>query len=228
MVTVFFSFPSFEESIACLDNQRLGKQRVECKQILKALVLIRKGEKGGYTSHPATRMFVGYEDALILYYNLCLDEWERRGYANTMEKIPLDIPEEDIEMPWYMGWDAFHKSHQASLLRKHPEYYRSVFPSCEEFYQERGYIWPSHHEDSIEEVLSIPSFSDDHSSYCSFLGKKMPLFAPINQDTMRGASRSKERLYTVKDLKEMARQKGIVFPSSIRKAELLSLLGIEV
>lgn len=33
----FLPYKSFEQSAACLDNKRLGKQRVEVLQILKAL-----------------------------------------------------------------------------------------------------------------------------------------------------------------------------------------------
>ena len=33
----FLPYPSFTRSLACLDNKRLGKQRVEAKQILMAL-----------------------------------------------------------------------------------------------------------------------------------------------------------------------------------------------
>jgi Pyrimidine dimer DNA glycosylase len=41
----FLPFPSFEESARVLDNKRLGKQRVETMQILKALTLPTYGWK---------------------------------------------------------------------------------------------------------------------------------------------------------------------------------------
>ena len=33
----FLPYPDFAKSAMCLDNKRLGKQRIECLQILKAL-----------------------------------------------------------------------------------------------------------------------------------------------------------------------------------------------
>lgn len=99
MVTTFLPYVSFEDSLAVLDNQRLGKQRVEAGQIIKAIQSLHEGGSictKGYINHPATRMWIDYEDALYHYYNLCLDEWEKRGYNNTMSHIEIDTPIDDI------------------------------------------------------------------------------------------------------------------------------------
>ena len=76
----FLPYSSFIKSVRCLDRQRLGKQRVEALQILNAL----NGKSKGWTNHPATKMWRGYEEALCLYKDLCIQEWMERGYKNTM------------------------------------------------------------------------------------------------------------------------------------------------
>lgn len=110
----FLPLPSIVKSLECLDNKRLGKQRVEAKQILNALE-----HGGGWRNHPAVLMWEGYEDALKYYHNACIDEWVSRGKRNTMVK--LEHPSE-FEMPWWFG-GKIHESHRANLLRKDQDYY---------------------------------------------------------------------------------------------------------
>lgn len=45
----FLPYPSFAESARVLDRQRLGKQRVEVLQLLRALT----GQTKGWANHPA-------------------------------------------------------------------------------------------------------------------------------------------------------------------------------
>ena len=58
----FLPYRSMSESVRCLDYRRLGKQRVEAFQILNALA----GKSKGWTSHPATKMWRGYETAGVV------------------------------------------------------------------------------------------------------------------------------------------------------------------
>src|SRR5688572_6558990 len=139
MVITFLPFESFTQSLSILDDKRLGKQRVEASQILKSLTSNTKG----WYNHPATKMWKGFENALRVYFNASLDEWEKRGFSNNMDRMAIDGV---IIQPWWLGWEPFHMSHQASLCRKHPAYYNPLFPNLEQFYMEHGYIWPSHHE----------------------------------------------------------------------------------
>ena len=60
------------ESVKCLDYRRLGKQRVEAMQILKAL----GNPSYGWQNHPAVKMWRGYEEALKFYMNMCILEWK--------------------------------------------------------------------------------------------------------------------------------------------------------
>ena len=116
----FLPYKSFDESLKTLDWRRLGKQRVESMQILN--VLLGRTETKGWRNHPITRMWDGYEDALKMYFNLCVEEWVDRGYNNTM--VLEDVPEwGKIKYPHWLGDDKFHSSHRANLLRKDKEFY---------------------------------------------------------------------------------------------------------
>ena len=84
----FLPYESFAESAKVLDWRRLGKQRVEGMQIIKAIT----GEKRldgkpykGWINHPASVMWKPYPDALKLYTNVIILEWIERGYNNNME-----------------------------------------------------------------------------------------------------------------------------------------------
>lgn len=80
----FLPYASFEKSARCLDNRRLGKQRVEVLQILNTLTGVSKG----WNNHPAVRMWKRYERHLQVYGLVICDEWIYRGYRDTCrEKI---------------------------------------------------------------------------------------------------------------------------------------------
>lgn len=134
----FLPYPDFCQSAACLDYRRLGKQRLEARQILQIL----SGEvKGGWRHHPAVRMWRGYEGALRLYMNTVIQEWVRRGYRNTMELAPVNG--QPVMPPW-LGDRAFHASHRANLLRKDADYYgRYGWTESPDL----PYIWPLKDED---------------------------------------------------------------------------------
>lgn len=118
-----------------LDYKRLGKQRVECKQILAALGRYVKpdGSVGicdpskGWVSHPCTRMWRGYTDALVEYQRIMIQEWISRGYNNTML---IALPGEYELPPWHDD-ERVYSSHRSNLLRKNPEHY-SQFGWAEE------------------------------------------------------------------------------------------------
>lgn len=117
----FLPYPNFLQSAQCLDYRRLGKQRVECRQILQAIYF-----GNAWTSHPATIMWRGFEKALGLYWMTVCAEWEHRGYANYMgpeaERFVASIPGE-AELPWWFGESQFHRAHRSNLLRKDPIHY---------------------------------------------------------------------------------------------------------
>ena len=127
----FLPYKSYRQSLQSLDYRRLGKQRVEAKQILN--VLLGRTETKGWRNHPITRMWEGYENALKLYFNECVDEWIAQGYNNNME---YEVIEGDIVYPPWLGNDLFHSSHRANLLRKDSDYYSKFMwiEDCEDPY----------------------------------------------------------------------------------------------
>jgi len=135
MVNTFLPYADFKKTAECLDVKRLGKQRLEAHMIIN---ILENPSKLGWRNHPAVKMWRGYIDALKMYFNAIVQEWIEREYVNNYSFY--EIPDE-VEMPWWMGNDDFHMSHQASLLRKNPEFYASKFAVSEE-YQNQGYIWP--------------------------------------------------------------------------------------
>lgn len=136
----FLPYPNFTASALCLDRQRLGKQRVEAQQIINSL---QNG--GGWANHPAVKMWSGCTEALMLYRDVCIREWCRRGYQNTMHTSFYNDREEIIpaalrvSMPDWLGDERVHSSHRANLIRKDPEHY-GQFGWTEE--PQEGYHWP--------------------------------------------------------------------------------------
>lgn len=126
----FLPYADFTKSAQCLDYRRLGKQRVECSQILRAL-----SAQTGWSHHSAVKMWAGYESALCTYMNECILEWMKRGYQNNLKvKVPIQF-----EFPWWFGYKKFHSSHRSNLLRKDPYYY-SQFDWAE--LPTLPYYWP--------------------------------------------------------------------------------------
>ena len=138
MVNTFVVSPDLAVCVKSLDYRRLGKQRVEAFQIWKVLTNQLKKDGTpikGWRNHPAVKMWQGYTCFLAKYCNACIDEWQTRGYKNTMQKLPhCKTPRPP---PWW-GREDVIKSHQASLNRKNPGFYH--FEVSQEEYPD--YVWP--------------------------------------------------------------------------------------
>ena len=113
----FLPFPDFVASLAGLDRQRLGKQRVETHMIIEIL----RGKASEWSSHPAVTMWRGFEGALTEYYNESLKQWAFRGYQNKLLQ-PIFTSRWSGYPSWF-GLNEFHASHRSNLLRKLPEWY---------------------------------------------------------------------------------------------------------
>lgn len=134
----FLPYPDFYQAARVLDRQRLGKQRVEVFQILKAL----RNESNGWRNHPATRMWDGYEYALAMYGIEICHEWIGRGYKDTMlNRFESMLPRirRHVDYPHWLGNEEFHLSHQSNLIRKFPEHYGPLFPGVPNNLE---YVWP--------------------------------------------------------------------------------------
>lgn len=146
----FLPYPDAVKTAECLDNKRLGKQRVEAIQI--ANILLDRTKTKGWRNHPAVLMWKGYEGYLIFdYLKIILDEWNKRGYKNHK------CAEHYLEL-WTLWWGStnfkecllflpkpewitseFCRSHQSNLVRKNPEHYRKYFPNVPD---NLPYVWP--------------------------------------------------------------------------------------
>lgn len=144
----FLPLPNFKRSAKCLDNKRLGKQRVECKQILLCLGVALGDHEPGPTrwrNHPAILMWVGHEVALLVYAIVVCREWRSRGFndrltdefATAYNRLRPTIRRNRYP-PWF-GGRAFHASHRSNLLRKDFRHY-SRFGWREP--TDLPYIWP--------------------------------------------------------------------------------------
>lgn len=135
MVNTFLPFADFEKSAQVLDYRRLGKQRVEARQIINVL---ENPDAKGWKNHPAVKMWRGHVPALKMYFNAMVTEWISRGYKNTM---PLYDEVPYAAMPWWFGRAVFHGSHRAALMRKNTEFYTGKFEVSDKCLN-NGYVWP--------------------------------------------------------------------------------------
>ena len=132
----FMPYASFAMSAAVLDRQRLGKQRVEVLQLLKALTA-----GGGWSHHPAALMWRTYTNALVEYGVEVCNVWRERGYVDTCrDKIEAyRISGRRVVLPPWYGDEAVHASHRSNLLRKDFNHY-SQFGWSEP--PDLPYVWP--------------------------------------------------------------------------------------
>ncbi len=145
----FLPYPDFVASAQALDDRRLGKQRVEALQVLRALVR----PVYGWKHHPAVRMWVGHTEALTSYGRVMCVVWTGRGGADTvLDSLTSEAaaaglstvrPQAELAaagaLPRWLGDDAFHRSHRSALVRKDPAHYGPQFPDAD---PELPYVWP--------------------------------------------------------------------------------------
>jgi len=145
----FLPFPDFATTARVLDLRRLGKQRVETLQIVRAITV----PGHGWRNHPAVRMWRDHLEALGRYGLEIVDAWVELGFADTCAaKIRRDLatagvadPRPQLELaasgdlpPW-LGDRDFHRSHQSALIRKDPDWYRPRLPEVPD---DLPYVWP--------------------------------------------------------------------------------------
>jgi hypothetical protein len=149
----FVPYPDMQKSAEVLDDKRLGKQRVEALQIIRALTY----ETYGWKHHPAVLMWQGYEEALGAYARAICNEWTKRGYADTCAAtITTDLTNAGVrtpsrserqltkarKLPPWWGDEAVHASHRRALLRKDPDHYGPHFPDDDPTQPDDDYVWP--------------------------------------------------------------------------------------
>lgn len=134
----FLPYADFEASARALDQRRLGKQRVECIQIVRGLTV----PDYAWRHHPAVKMWRGHLEALGCYSFVVCDVWTEAGRNDTCrDTIAADLATAGVEhvrtqdelralglLPSWLGDEAFHLPHRSSLVRKDPEHYEALFP----------------------------------------------------------------------------------------------------
>lgn len=145
----FLPYADFERSARTLDRKRLGKQRVETIQVVRALT--RPGY--GWANHPAVLMWRGFEEALGRYGFRCCQAWVELGFGDTCAlTIAMDLRAAGVDtvrtqpelaaadaLPPWLGEEAVHRSHQSALVRKEQQHYRPLFPDIPD---DLPYVWP--------------------------------------------------------------------------------------
>jgi hypothetical protein len=147
-VQTFLPYASMTESAHVLDDRRLGKQRVEALQVLRALTWAGYG----WQHHPAVKMWRGFESAVATYGITVCSAWIQRGRADTCAAtITLDLQTagfgtpveeqelDDTQLPGWWGEPRLHGSHQSALVRKDPDFYGPRFPDVD---PNVPYWWP--------------------------------------------------------------------------------------
>ena len=145
----FTPYADFDASVQALDQKRLGKQRVEVIQIVRALTV------PGYawSSHPAVLMWRGYEEALGRYGLAACQAWVARGFGDSCaQTITADLSAAGVSpirsyadlqaagaLPGWLFDPAVQRSHQSALVRKDPEFYGPRFPGVG---PDLDYVWP--------------------------------------------------------------------------------------
>lgn len=143
----FLPYFDYGRTAACLDRQRLGKQRVENLQILKAI----HDPDYGWQNHPAVNMWRGHPLSLVEYQRKICLAWTSRGYKDTCWEKTIHLMKSygymDHELnglytyskPSWLLDDRFRESHQSNLVRKNPDHYRQFFPDVPDYIP---YVWP--------------------------------------------------------------------------------------
>jgi len=135
----FLPYTDPKKCAQVLDNKRLGKQRVECVQILNALLI--EGKKG-WGNHPAVKMWRGYEAFLCkVYLKEIMDEWIRRGFDNTKCGQHYIKFCNMLGNPIAPNWlnESLCITHRSRLIQKNKEFYKTKFPDTPDNLE---YLWP--------------------------------------------------------------------------------------
>lgn len=153
----FLPFPDFEASARDLDPKRLGKQRVEVIQVVRALTV----PGYGWANHPATLMWRGFEEALGRYGLTCCEVWLDLGFGDTCATtitadlrtagVPVVRSQAELAdagaLPPWLGDVDLHQSHRSALVRKDPGFYRPLFSDVPD---DLPYVWPVRSDAVVE------------------------------------------------------------------------------
>lgn len=136
---VFRPYIDWERSAAVLDDLRLGKQRVEAKQVLnvifRKLGLIRDNKRG-WLNHPIVLLYFNngkpYIEDIVGFFHACVNEWKRRGKQNSISLDDLRPFVESVEKTYGTPVTHLHEvEYRRVLLMKSLKHYIKAFPRPE-------------------------------------------------------------------------------------------------
>ncbi|RCK69424.1 hypothetical protein DT076_11100 [Desertihabitans brevis] len=148
----FLPYADFTASARVLDVKRLGKQRVETLQVMRALTI----EGYGWRHHRVAKMWTWRRPSLLAYQLAVCTEWRARGFTDTcwdstlaeISRPSLADPDSndlllweqhDFPAPVWLGREEIHRSHRSKLVSKDPAHYRPLFPDVPD---DLEYVWP--------------------------------------------------------------------------------------
>jgi hypothetical protein len=156
----FIPLQTFAGSANVLDDQRLGKQRIEAAQILGILLgysysvadeRFVPDDRTSAASHPAVLMWRGSEKGLAKYLEAMCWEWKHRGFHDHVwdraHSLLGLIDLESYGVPDWLDGDEVCSSHRAVLLGKDRQHYSQFgwkeTPAVKDRVTGRWpYVWP--------------------------------------------------------------------------------------
>lgn len=140
----FLPYANLEKTASCLDDKRLGKQRIEAKQIYEALT-DPTSKSYRFRNHPAVKMWKGYEMFLLMYGIAICQEWIDRGFKDNqlnwfLQKLFNGKNQAFTDLPKWWKNKKFHVSHRSNLVRKKPEHYSKFEWNVPDNLE---YVWPT-------------------------------------------------------------------------------------
>lgn len=146
----FFPYTSPMMVSVTLDMRRLGKQRVEARQILNILDGINK--ESSWRNHVAVRMWKGYETALKIYLNHMIFAWKFLRHKNNNMSFEEVDHDRLVAPPWLLD-ERFTLSHRCNLMRKDPEFYGQF--GWKNIDVEAPYWWPVSLKDPKKQEIMV-------------------------------------------------------------------------
>lgn len=145
----FLPYADYAQSAAVIDDSRLGNQCYrECVTLFNIIVEERKG---GWSTHPACRMWQEHPGGLAAYSRALAIEMGRRKKEDGSPKWRPEVVQRwstfwhkqakrlNTQPPPWLGDESLHLSHRSNLLRKMPEHYRQYWPDERD---DLPYVWP--------------------------------------------------------------------------------------
>lgn len=112
---IFVPFVNTVDTAKILDQRRLNKQIIECRQVLKAIDQRKKGEKAAWMNHPVTIQYENYTEWLN-WYTITLEAvFRKNDFSALLNSEP--------KRPPFIGDDSYHKQHRRRLYDKDNNHY---------------------------------------------------------------------------------------------------------